>query len=468
FRFSSDPRFSGNQPFRSTPVLERESRTDDHGAASITLNPAIEPTAQPRKYVIEATVIGDDDRTVTNTQEIAALPPFVLGLKVPRFLERVQAIEPEVIVADAQGVPLAGQNVTVRLFKRQWNSILQATDFSQGQAKYVTEVIEDKVAETQVTSAADPVTVPFPIAGSGVYVVEIESQDKLGRSQTVSLDLFAGGETPMTWARPPAEVFTVTTEKESHAPGETARLVLQSPFQNAEALAIVEEPDGHNSYSWVPVRNGYGTFPLPVRADHLPRVPVHFVLMRGRLPGDDEAVTTHADLRKPASLAATQWVTVTPVKNMAKVELLYPKKAQPGDEVDITVKLSDDQGQPLAGEVTLWMVDQAILALAREAKLDPLPQFIVERKSRLTLRDSRNMAFGLLPLQEEPGGDEGDIEAGDQRVTVRKNFTPVPYYEPNLMVGPEGQVTVKVRLPDSLTNFKLRAKAISGAERFGF
>ncbi len=468
FVFSADQRFSGNQTFRSSPVLERDDKTDEHGAARIAIDPTIEPTAQPRKYVIEATVTGDDDQTVTNTQEVLALPPFVLGLKVPRFIEHADKIEPQILVEDSRGAPLSGQKVTVRLLRRQWNSILQASDFTQGSAKYVTEVIEDKIGETTIVSGADPVKVSFPVKGAAVYVVEVESQDKLGRLQTVKEDLFAGGERPATWSRPPAEIFSAAPDKNAYAPGETAKLVLQSPFQNGRALAVIEEPDGHNVYQWVTVSNGYATFAMPVKPEYMPRIAVHFVLMRGRLKGDDSQISAHADLRKPATLAATQWVTVTPVKNIVKVDLTYPRKATPAQDIDLTVKLADDQGKPLSGEVTLWMVDQAVLALAPEAKLDPLPQFIVPRHSSMTLRDSRNMAFGLLPLQEEPGGDEGDEGGPLMRSTVRKNFTPVPYYEPNLIVGPSGEATVKVKLPDSLTNFKLRAKAVSGPSRFGF
>ncbi|KIM00344.1 Large extracellular alpha-helical protein [Paramagnetospirillum magnetotacticum MS-1] len=468
FLFSADQRFSGNQPFRSSPVLERDGKTDPQGAARLVLDPTIEATAQPRKYIVEATVVGDDDQSVTNTQEVLALPPFVLGLKLPRFIEKTDRLEPLVVVEDGQGKPIAGQKVTVRLLKRQWNSILQATDFTQGSAKYVTETVEEKVAETTVNSAAEPFKVPFPINGAGVYVVEVESQDRLGRLQSVKVDLFAGGERPATWSRPPAEVFSVAPDKTAYAPGETAKLVLQSPFQNGQALAVIEEPDGHNRYEWVTVKNGYGTLALAIKPEYMPRLPVHFVLMRGRLKGDDDQVGIHADLRKPATVAATQWVTVTPAKNLVKVEISAPRKAQPGQDVDLTVKLADDLGQPLAGEVTLWMVDQAVLALAKEARLDPLPQFIVPRDSKTKLRDTRNSVFGLLPLQEEPGGDEGDDGSPLLRATVRKNFTPVPYYEPSLKVGPSGTVTVTVRLPDSLTNFKLRAKAVSGPSRFGY
>ena len=468
FRFSTDSRFSRPVPFRSTPAVEREEKTDLQGAGTITLDPTIEPTAHARHYVVEATVTGDDDQTVTSVHDVLALPPFVLGLKVPRYLEQVDTVTSEILVAGADGEGVAGQAVTVRLVKRQWNSILQAGDFSSGAAKYVTEVVEEVVSEQVIRSTAEPSRLTLPLTGTGVYLVQLEAEDKLGRAQSISVDFFAAGAKPTTWSRPPAQVFKATPEKTRYTPGEVARIVLESPFQTGAALAIVEEPDGHNAYRWVPVKNGYGVFELPVRKEYLPKLPVHFALMRGRLPGGGEAKDS-VDLRKPATLAATTWIEVTPAKHRVTVDLDYPKRAQPGDEVSVTVKLSDDEGKPLAGEVTLWLIDQAVLALAKEQPLDPIPDFIVERPARAVFYDSRNQVFGVLPLQEDPGGDGEEAEGSllDQ-VGVRRNFTPVPYYNPRLMVDASGTAKVTFTLPDSLTNFRLRAKVVSGDDRFGF
>ena len=83
FLFSTDARFSGEGKFKSTAVLERDQRTDAGGAARMTFDTTIEPTAQPRRYSIEATVTGDDGIEVRNVQNVIALPPFVLGVKTP-------------------------------------------------------------------------------------------------------------------------------------------------------------------------------------------------------------------------------------------------------------------------------------------------------------------------------------------------------------------------------------------------
>ncbi|GAB2176503.1 alpha-2-macroglobulin [Dongia sp. agr-C8] len=469
FYYSTDSRFSGIGEFASTPVLERDGTTDGEGAASLELNPALEPTAQPRSYVIEATVTGDDDQTVTSTQEIAALPPFAIGVKVPRYLKVAGTVPIEVLLQGLDDRLVSGKTVNVKLMKRRWISQLQASDFSEGAAKYVTETVDETVSEQPLVSGFEPSKLDLKLSGAGVYILKVEGRDALGRVQSVAVDFFADGGEPVTWSRPPAQVFKVTTEKPEYKGGDTAVFILESPFQNAEALAIVEQPDARMRYEWVPVRNGVGRYEYKIDATDMPRLPVHFLLMRGRLPGElpkpDEL-----DLGRPQTLAATNWVVVKPVKNIVNVKLEYPEKALPGQEITMKISLSDDTGAPLAGEVTLWLVDQAILALAEEQRLDPLPEFIVDRGSYMKLRDTRNLIIGSLPLEEEPGGDEAEAQRKSlfDNVTVRKNFTPVPYFNPAIMVRADGKAEVKIKLADSLSIFKVRAKAVNGTSRFGY
>jgi alpha-2-macroglobulin len=467
FLYSSDARFSQSERFESTPSLVKEALTDAEGLATLELNPTIEPTAQPRSYVVEATVTGADGQTVTTTRRILALPPFALGIKAPRYLEAAEAIRPEILVVDPDGKPLAGREVTVRLLHRQWHSHLRASDFSDGVARYVTDVVDEKVFESKVQSTAGPLQLELPIREAGVYVIELEAHDRLSRAQTVSVDLYAGGTGSVTWAKPASGVFSAAADQAAYDPGQTAALVLRSPFQSGRALAIVEAPEG-NRYEWLPVEGGRATFHLAVLDTFVPRVPVHFVLMRGRVPGVEPLPGSSTDLGKPATLAATEWVKVNPVENRVEVQLRAPARARPGETIEVEVELRDPRGAPLAGEVTLWLVDAAVLALGKEQRLDPLPDFITEVRSFLRVLDTRGLPFGFLPFAEAPGGDEGDEGGLLDHATVRKNFQPVPFYDPAIRVGADGKARVRIELPDDVTVFKLRAKAISGPGRFGF
>ncbi|CCJ06532.1 alpha-2-macroglobulin [Methylocystis sp. SC2] len=469
FLFSTDARFSGDGKFKSTAVLERDQRTDAGGAARMTFDTTIEPTAQPRRYSIEATVTGDDGVEVRNVQNVIALPPFVLGVKTPRYVERPGAVTPQLAAIDGKGDAVVGLEMTLRLIKRNWISTLQASDFAQGAAKYVTQAQDDVLIERKVTSAKEAQQVELQTPDAGVYVVQLEAYDRLKRRQQVSVDFFVDGDTPVTFARPPAESATITTDKDKYAPGETATLIIQSPFQNARALAIVEQPSGVYDYSFVDIANGFGRYALPIKKEQTPKLAVHFLIMRGRLKDAPPQPTASFDQGKPVTIAATKWVEVTPVKNIVNVKLEHPAKARPGDAIEVTLRLSDDTGKPLAGEATFWMVDQAVLSLAKERPLDPLPDFIVERETKMAARDTRNMAFGVIPLEEIAGGDGDELQewGAENNISVRKNFTPVPIYLPSVKVGPDGVAKIKVQLPDTLTVFKLRAKAVSGPDRFG-
>ena len=163
----------------------------------------------------------------------------------------------------ARATQIVGLEMTLRLIKRNWISTLQASDFAQGAAKYVTQTQDDILIERKVTSAKEAQKVELATRDAGVYVVQLEAYDRLKRRQQVSVDFFVGGDTPVTFARPPAESATITTDKDKYAPGETATLIIQSPFQNARALAIVEQPSGVYDYEFVDIANGFGRYAVP-------------------------------------------------------------------------------------------------------------------------------------------------------------------------------------------------------------
>lgn len=468
FLFSTDQRFSNGTPFPATGITKKEF-TDENGSATLELNPALEPDGRSRRYVVEATVRGADEQTVTAAKLVWAAPAFVLGLKLERFLKGALTIDPEVLVLDHAGKPLEGLEFHLRLMHRQWHSYLKESDFTTGKAEYVTDVVDVPLIHQTLISTAEPMTLSLPVEAAGVYVVEIAAQDRLGRRQSVSADLYVAGDTPVAWEKPKANVFETTPDKTAYDPGEVANLLLKSPFQKASALIIVEGPKG-NQYHWAEIENGQGIFPIPITGDMTRRVPVHALLLRGRLEGREMVDRGTIDAAKPITMASTAWIQVNPRDNQLKVELEHPAQSLPGASMPITTKLSDPDGNPLNGEVTLWLVDRAVLALGREKRLDPVPSFIDEVKAHLRIRDTRNEVVGDLTVNETPGGDGRLMVVRSTtaaEVTVRRNFRPVAYYNPLVKVT-DGVATLTIDLPDDLTDFAGRAVATDGAARFGY
>ena len=469
FLFSTDQRFSDGTPFRAAGIRKKEL-TDENGAAMLELNPALEPDGRSRRYVVEATVRGADEQTVTAAKSVLAAPAFVLGLKLDRFLKDTLIINPEVLVLNHEGKPLEGLEFHLRLMHRQWHSYLKESDFTTGKAEYVTDVVDVPLLQQTLTSTVEPMTLSFPVEAAGVYVVEITAQDRLGRRQSVSADLYVAGDTAVAWEKPQANVFETTPDKTGYNPGDVANLLLKSPFQKARALIVVEGPKA-NQYHWTDIENGQGIFPIPITGDMTPRLPVHALLLRGRLEGVGMDDRSTVDAAKPITMASTAWIQVNPRDNQLKIELEHPAKNLPGASMPMIIKLSDPDGNPLNGEVTLWLVDRAVLALGAEGRLDPVPSFIDEVKAHIRIRDTRNEVVGDLTVNETPGGDGIRITYSASalmgKATVRKNFQPVPYYNPLVQVV-DGVATLTIDLPDNLTDFAVRAVATDGAARFGY
>lgn len=467
FLFSTDRRFSDGTPFRGTGITKKEF-TDENGSATLELNPALEPDGRSRLYVVQATVRGADEQTVTAAKSVLAAPAFVLGLKLERFLKDTLIINPEVLVLDHARKPLEGLEFHLRLMHRQWHSHLKESDFTTGKAEYVTDVVDVPLTQQTLISTAEPMALSLPVEAAGVYVVEITAQDRLGRRQSVSADLYVAGDTPVAWEKPKANVFETTPDKTAYDPGETANLLLKSPFQKARALIIVEGPKA-NQYHWTDIENGQGVFPIPISGDMTPRLPVHALLLRGRLADVNMDDESSVDAAKPITMASTAWIRVNPRDNQLKIELDHPTQNLPGASMPMTIRLIDPDGNPLNGEVTLWLVDRAVLALGREKPLDPVVAFIDGVETHIRIRDTRNEVVGDLTVNETPGGDGiyKDLIRGVGKVTVRKNFQPVPYYNPLVQVV-EGVAALTIDLPDNLTDFAVRAVATDGAARFGY
>jgi len=469
---SSDSRF-GARGYRSQAgPLEEEKPTDENGEATIVVNPQSELDGNPRKYVCEATVTGADQQTVSGSRSVVALPSFILGLKTNRYVTSGNTIEAEIIALDVNEKLSADHKVSVQLKKIAWHSYLKETDFTVGKPEYITTETVDLIEEREIETSTRPVKVKFADQSSGVYILEINAKDKLGRLQAVKVDLFVAGDKPMAWQKPKQMIFETVPDKDSYEAGDIATILLKSPYQNARALSVIEMPDEKPEYKWVDISGGKATLQVKILPEMVPLVPVSFLLMRPRIAQPKVLPEGQkVDLGKPETVANTTWLKIEPTSNRVYVDLEHEKVVLPGSEMDMEISLKDNKGKPLSGEVTLWLVDDAIFALKQEKKLDPLDNFIDPVKSDISVRDSRNLAIGDLRLGESPSGDgyyeEEEEFEGLRKITVRKTFKTVPYYNSRILVNSSGKATVKIKIPDNLTNFAVRAVAISGASRFG-
>ncbi len=135
-----------------------------------------------------------------------------------------------------------------------------------------------------------------------------------------------------------------------------------------------------------------------------------------------------------------------------------------------TVAVTDFQGNPVPAEVSLALVDLAVLSL----KEDNAPPIAEAFYSPQPLRSQTGSGLfitgeGLEPEEPLQGGGMGGGGGAEEALAsvrlegeddgVRQDFKDTAYWEAKLQLDGSGQATVEVPLPDNVTTWRMSSKA---------
>ena len=150
--------------------------------------------------------------------------------------------------------------------------------------------------------------------------------------------------------------------------------------------------------------------------------------------------------------------------HLRAVTLDSPDKALPESELPVTVKLAKPGGAPSAGEVCLYLVDEAILTLTNYQTPDPMDLFWAKRGLGMVAKDFYDE---LTPPESKatpvlkPGGG-GDGGTSDYLSAVKRNQIMLTVFLGKVDVPASGEIEVKLPLPEFSGKGRLMAVAVSG------
>ncbi len=183
----------------------------------------------------------------------------------------------------------------------------------------------------------------------------------------------------------------------------------------------------------------------------------------------------------------------------------------PGESTNVTVAVKDAKGKAVSdAEVTLIVVDEAVLALSGFSLSDPLSVMVPQRAAdvhNVYLRDSvvvarveqqqpeleaadkasfDDNAGGMrelsAPSASAPGGPpkpapmarmramhakKESAEQPDTTINMRTDFSALAAFIPKLVTDGSGKVMTTVKLPDNLTRYRVMAVAAGSVNQFG-
>jgi uncharacterized protein YfaS (alpha-2-macroglobulin family) len=430
---------------------------------------------RPLDVIFEAEVSDVSRQAFAARATTMVLPgEFSLGVRRTGSFPQVgKAFTAEVVAADQTGRLVSGQSVDAALVRWEWKSIARVT--SDGQR--ITEgTWRSSVEETKAITTGDTATsVSFTPTKPGTYEIRVAGIDTRGNGIEAGLVDYVVGPGKVSWEVTDQPTVELVADKASYVSGDVAQILVKSPFTQATGLLTLER-NGVIESRRFDVTASATVVEVPITADFTPNVYASVVLTKGRTAKLDRR---NGDPGAPAVLTGNVNLDVPPITKGLKVSVAADQKEYlPGATGEATVKVRGVDGKPASGEVTVWAVDEGVLRLTSYTTPDLLADFYRSVSLETSTSDSRMRLASIDDTSDkerkgdeapayapEPGGGGGEEEASPNG--VRSDFRILAAWSASVAVGENGEAKVPLKLPQSLTAYRLIAVATSGADRFG-
>jgi hypothetical protein len=427
----------------------------------------------PLRYQLEGDVEDVSRQHIANRSSLLVHPaPFYVGVKpLPYFTPQKSGLQTQIVAVGLDGRPVSGIPVEITLTQLQWKSVRRAE--GDGFYTWDTERVEIPSGNWTITTGDEPVPLQAAIASGGYFRLDAKGTGADGRFAVTRTTFYVLGEGYTAWQRFDHNRIELTPEKQTWKPGETARIMIQSPWETATAL-VTTEREGIRSQRQFALTSTMQTVTVPITENDIPNVFVSVVLVKGRssaAPSETSQVPSDQSAEDPGKPSFRMGYVELKVEDRAK-RLTVAVKAnreeyRPASAANVRIDVKDHQGRGTASEVTLWAVDYGVLSLTGYRTPDVLESVHIRKALQVMNADNRQRIISrrvLTPKGSTDGGGGGaDAGAG----TLRKDFRVLAFWLGSVTTSNDGKASLNVKLPESLTTYRIMAVAADRASRFG-
>ncbi|MDR2612021.1 MAG: hypothetical protein LBG06_04015, partial [Deltaproteobacteria bacterium] len=434
--------------------------------AEIPRIPAKGP-AVPLRYTASVTVTDADGRSVTGTGTFTSHPgDLYAGVRNSGYLaEAGKPFRASVVAVTPQGEIREGERIRVTLMRRTWSTARRLSP--GGVYGLVSHLSESKVEELEVTSGPRPVEVELTPAAPGFHYVLAEVRDAEGRAAQAAAAFSAWGGGDASWLPRGDDGLELSADRREYRPGDTARILVQSPFREGTGLVTVERGGVRQARTFA-LESGAPLLEIPLSEEDSPAVYVSVLLVRGRLSAP--AGRAGGDLGKPTFRRGYLTLKVVSDRDRLGVEVKpEAEELSPGEEARLRIRVTGPGGEPCTGcEVAVAAVDAGLVQIGGDGGFHPESEFWNDLPLRVRTAASLSAVAGRVDWERKggpaamPAGGGGYSPGGDPG--VRKDFRSVAHFDPSLSLDVNGEAEVRFTLPDNLTTFRIFAVA-TGAGR---
>jgi hypothetical protein len=468
-------------------VLEGSGTTDNQGHLSIGLPTDIMTGGQ--RLTVEATAYGRDGQAIAGRESVIVhRGDFYVGLAPQQRVGEVgEEMGVDVVTVDWDGKRAPSKELDVEVYRREWINTFVEDERGGGRWEWETQdtlVITDSIT----TSARAEGEVTFTPGEGGSYKVAVSGRDANERLVRSSIWVWVSGG-DVLWRRENNDRFDLISDKSTYVPGETAEILIPSPFEGEQWAWITVERGGVLRQEVRRLESNSAVYRLPITAEQAPNIYVSVVVVKG--PDATNPVATHKVGILP--------LTVEPVEQTLSIALTPGvEQAEPGETVSFDVQARDASGDPVQAAFSLDLVDKAVLSLKPRQEDAIVEAFYgrrgiavstssglvlsvnrLLRKQVEELEDLARQGLGIggggAEVEEEAAAEapardaaeKSEAEALPPGAEVREQFEDTALWEADVVTDEQGRASVEVKLPDNLTTWVLRGVGVTKDTKVG-
>ena len=454
FNFGRQWNYPEEPPSVTSDVLQQDVAIDAKGNAALSIPvPGAIPYAL--QYTVTAQTTDVSHLAVADTKTFVALPgDAAIGLRSNFLATQGAPFKVDAIVTDPHGKPLTGRRVKLVLQQRIYSSVTQVQEGS--------EMPHDSVRYVDVaTQELDPVQTPQPVE----YRVRANFDDAASDATATDTSIWVAGAGEAAWFSTFDRGLTVKLDKSTYRPGDAANALIESPFDDADLyFAVVRHGVLYSTRQRV-----HGSAPqvrFTITPAMLPNAAVEALLVRR---GKALSSGLPPNLKHLSRVGFASFEVALDAKYL-KIDV-HPTSAtlEPAGSQRITLHVSGRDGKPVAGELALAVVNDAILQLSGYRFPDLVKMVYADQPISTRFGDNREeVKLEVEHRSVEKGfGFGGGAMAGPAGTRVRTKFVPLAYWNGSIRTDANGDASVSFSLPDDLTTWRVMALGLSSDARFG-
>ena len=446
-------------------IRSDEAKLDAAGDLTLDLD-TTRNAGVPYSYSLEGDVEDVSRQHIANRASVVVHPaPWYVGVRRPSyFLDYKNGLDTEFIVANLAGDAVAGIPLEISLTQVQWQSVRRA----EGNGFYTWESrrVEVPSGEWSLTSAGEPVPLSIPFKTGGFYVLEVRGRGADERSALTRTSFYVLGDGYTAWARYDHNRIDLVPERQTYKPGDTARIMIQSPWEEATAL-VTTERESIKTHRQFRLTSTQQSIEVPITEADIPNVYVSVLLVKGRTTAPN-ATSDVSDPGKPSFRMGYVELTVEDrTKRLTVAVSANRQEYRPASNAQVLVNVKDAQGRGTASEVTLWAVDYGVLSLTSYRTPDVLGSVYVRKALQVMNADSRQRIVSRRVLTPKGATDGGGGGADAGAGALRSDFRVLAFWLGSVVTDANGRAQLDVKLPESLTTYRIMAVAGDRSSRFG-